>query len=442
MASTEVVYVARCDTHHALYGQNLEFRYLDGFLLSAAYMFSDYVACIVFDKGRSLEHSGVPIGRVVAAYRQEYGTQPWLICDKCADYLSLSEEDRRGAREAAARALTNPNEVGHTAEIPNFGLKNRDALAIGYASRLIPTNKEMASLAVFYDEIWVPHPCDLSPNGTKNIASFYRDLAGENFAIPQLQAAQDQYAKKKERWKDLFDEGVLRTMPPFERFGGVIKDDSTIAFNDYASWFSRLPKEAASFANETQHLESLVLAMHRLDAKKHHPELFISDPQDTSTAKLSGFLNDAILACRIPMLASLNADQILELREKVQDAKQGYRQYINQLTDDVEGRVLSGHSTEFDAARKTAERKVIPAYEEYLKQLKATEAGLGAKLLAAGGKFLQVDAAPWTPKFWGAILECFSTVIGSAAEQNREAYLSNEKQAFHYLATVERSAKG
>lgn len=438
MEDVKKVYISSCDTHHALHGKNFDFNYLNGFLLSADYIFSDDIARAIFDNKGTLENQGISIRSIINNVQKQYGNQPWLICMQCAKCLGLSKDDLDLAKKSTIRALSDKNELGHTPLSSGLRSQNKNVLAIGYSSRLIPSRDEMASLAVFYDEIWLPHPCDLSPSGAKNLKGLYRELCGKDHEIPQLEAAQAKYESECEQWSTLFDEGILKTMPPFERFQSILGDDNTMSFSSYISWFERLPKEAKPFTNGTHHLESLVLAMHRLDAIKKYPELFISNVHDTSTTRLSGYLNDAIITCRIPVLTSLNSDQILEIKEKVKDSKLGYQQYLNQLADDIEQRILSGNENELVAARKTAERKVIPEYENYLKQITAKEFGFGTKVLSAGGKFLQVDAAPWTPKFWGAIIECFSSILGHAADRDKDSYLSNEKQAFCYLATLER----
>jgi hypothetical protein len=437
MSSTKAIYIASCDTHSVFFGSKRDFEYLEGYLLSTEYIFSDEIAPLVLDKDKEHESNGIPIGRIVSIYRQTYGDVPWLICDQCANVLPISPDDLAMANDAAHRRLHDPLEQGHAPEISRFGFQNGNSLVIAYGSRLMPTKAEMSTLTIFYDEVWLPHPCDLLTNGAKNLASMYQQLTGDA-NVPGLQAAQDIYGKKRELWKPLFDEGVLRTMPPFEIFGGLYKNNNTISVNDYLGWFMRIPEEAKLVSKDTQHLESFVLAMHRLDSKKLYPELFISDPNDRSTSRLSGLLHNEILACRIPEISSLNADQILELRHRTKDLKLGYKQYLSQLSDELEDRLSAGNTLELEEARKIAERKVIPEYENYVRQLKNEEISFGAKILEAGGKFLQVDASIWTPKFWGAILEIFSSTIYSAAEQDQRAYLSNEKQAFHYLATIQR----
>ena len=40
-------------------------------------------------------------------------------------------------------------------------------LSITYSSGLIPPSELMSTLAVFYDEIWLPYPYDLDPHGVQ-----------------------------------------------------------------------------------------------------------------------------------------------------------------------------------------------------------------------------------------------------------------------------------
>jgi uncharacterized protein (DUF1330 family) len=438
MPDKDSIYISSCDTHNVLFAEARNFKYLEGFLLSARYIYSDEIAPLLLDRDKKHESKGTPIERVISHYRQAYGEQPWLICDQCAKLLPITPNDLILANDAARRRLHDPSEQGHAPEKPCRQLGKGDTLVIAYASRLVPTAAEMATLALFYDEIWLPHPCDLLTHGAKNLASLYRQLTGDCI-VPGLQAAQEIHGRKREHWKPLFDEGILRTMPPFELFGGLFRNRDAISIEDFVGWFARIPKEAELFSTDAQHLESFVLAMHRLDAKKLYPELFISDPNDRSTARLSGLLHNQILTCRIPEMQGLNSEQILELRQLTKIAKQGYRQYLNQLSDDLEQRLATGNTAELETASKIAERKVIPEYEQYVKQMKKQETRFGAKFLEASGKFMQIDASVWTPKFWGALIEIFSSTLYSAVEQDQDRYLSNERQAFHYLATLQQN---
>jgi len=57
-------------------------------------------------------------------------------------------------------------------------------LSITYSSELIPPPETMRTLAVYYDEIWLPHPYDLDPKVLRlfNLSPFstlfsYSDIA-------------------------------------------------------------------------------------------------------------------------------------------------------------------------------------------------------------------------------------------------------------------------
>lgn len=60
-------------------------------------------------------------------------------------------------------------------------------------------------------------------------------------------------------------------------------------------------------------------------------------------------------------------------------------------------------------------------------------------MLAAGGKFFQIDAAPWTPKFWGGIVEMLFGSIAKGSEVE-VTLKTNPGQALQYLATLKRLA--
>ena len=85
---------------------------------------------------------------------------------------------------------------------------------------------------------------------------------------------------------------------------------------------------------------------------------------------------------------------------------------------------------------KVVERKVIPQYLEFKRRLESRSAGFWGKTLAAGSKFMQIDASPWTPKFYWALFEAIS---GSISERGKleEECKSNAGQAFQYLAKLE-----
>jgi len=61
-------------------------------------------------------------------------------------------------------------------------------------------------------------------------------------------------------------------------------------------------------------------------------------------------------------------------------------------------------------------------------------------VLDAFGKLAEIDAAPWTPKFYGSLLKALGmTFITTASEQKDR--LSNRYQAFKFMQEIEKSSK-
>lgn len=136
----------------------------------------------------------------------------------------------------------------------------------------------------------------------------------------------------------------------------------------------------------------------------------------------------------MPQLSALSPEQILEVREVLKDTKEGFTLRIYEAVEEVEQRLKSGDPSEVVAAQKTVERNLLPWYFEMRRQFESQRTGFWSRALAFGGKLLQIDASPSTPKFWGQIIEAFS---GGMSETAKAEARSNAGQAFQYLAKVE-----
>jgi hypothetical protein len=115
--------------------------------------------------------------------------------------------------------------------------------------------------------------------------------------------------------------------------------------------------------------------------------------------------------------------------------------YLYSLADEVEKRAKEGQGWEEEAALAVVERKVIPEYVQFRRILESKKTGFWAKALAAGGKFMQIDASPWTPKFYWGLFEAFSTSIDARTKLEEDAR-SNAGHAFQYLAKLESKLAG
>jgi hypothetical protein len=256
-------------------------------------------------------------------------------------------------------------------------------------------------------------------------------------------------------WALLFEQDLLKTMLP------ISIDDlektyipskfffKNISFEFiYGFYWNKMVNAIKRFMDEgdpdviagemsLDFISPFLTAIHRIRSDKPCPELFISDPSDTRTEHLAGFLVHSLFQYKVLQLQALNAEQILEIRGYLKDTKEGFTYYINQMTDDVEQRMKSGNFSEMEASQKTIERKILPLYEEFRRQLAAKKTGYWANVLSASAEFLKVDAAPWTPKFYGEVLKWLGVALNLTAK-DEEALLTNQNQAFQYLATLER----
>ena len=90
-------------------------------------------------------------------------------------------------------------------------------------------------------------------------------------------------------------------------------------------------------------------------------------------------------------------------------------------------------------ANNLIETELIPDFKEFRRQLEARGAGKWDKVLDAAGKVAEIDAAPWTPKFWALLLKAMGiTIVRSVAE--KEDTLSNKYQAFKFMSDLQSAA--
>jgi len=82
------------------------------------------------------------------------------------------------------------------------------------------------------------------------------------------------------------------------------------------------------------------------------------------------------------------------------------------------------------------ERKLLPKYLEFRRQLQMKKFGFWDKVLSTTAKFFEIDAAPWTPKFYGVLFHAFFE-SAQATEDAMGKAASNASHAFQYIAHLE-----
>jgi len=318
-----------------------------------------------------------------------------------------------------------------------------------YASGLSIPRADLATLAVFFDEIWLPYPYDVDPDAI-GLPGF-KDSGHVALGTLFLQRVREEFRAWKESAAPLFNEGVLRTLPPPIQTASVwptnFLHDLQRGMDTRNGGFGFGTPTEQVLAGKIRHwdiaLGKPALATYAAFSPKPAPELFLrprTEP-DTSTLRLAALLARSLFQYQIPQLAPLSADEILEVRNLIAKEKEGLVAYLYSLADEVEKRAKQGQGWEEEAALAVVERKVIPEYLQFRRILESKTTGFWANVLAAGGKFMQIDASPWTPKFYWGLFELFSTSIGARTKLEEDAR-SNAGHAFQYLAKLESKLAG
>ena len=300
----------------------------------------------------------------------------------------------------------------------------------------------MSTLAVFYDEIWLPYPYELHRllpyhGGLLDVISMDDDV------LSYLRNAEDIYVEQRSQWETLFRQGIIKTLEPL--FASEIP--LYLLDQDTPHRLSKFQERLKNFSSHGAHGNliispqqiasgSFALAIHSLYVFKSRPELFISDPSDTHTSRLAGFLVDAIFQLKIPQLKTLNAEQILEVRYKLRNFKEGFTDYVIRLTNDVEALLQSGETSELVAAQKIAERYFETDYRQIRRQIEPLKIMFGGSILAAGGAFFLTAAVQTTPALLAALAVLYGTVLKDFW-QTEVADSANDKQAFKFIAKLE-----
>jgi hypothetical protein len=311
---------------------------------------------------------------------------------------------------------------------------------IVYNSDLMISNqRELSTLCVFYDQVLLPYT---TPHGSRALAStgsphipyppaFYEDL---------LEAGIDRnVAKWEERNSLLFSEGVLARLPEARNRADLMQ--VLRGMRPHREEFIELflsTNFTLSTSDRTDAVLPLDLAIHLLRADILAPQIFVSRSLLPPGEVLKTFQAKATFAYLLPELTDLRPEDILEIRREVRDTREGFSMHLQKLSKELDERVSAGEApAEVERlATRLVETELIPDYREFRRQLASRGAGAGAKLLGALERILEIDAAPWTPKFYGQLLRAVGlSAVG--VEEERRARFSNRSQAFQFMGRVE-----
>ncbi|MBM4043800.1 MAG: hypothetical protein FJ279_01680 [Planctomycetes bacterium] len=329
--------------------------------------------------------------------------------------------------------------------------------AVIYNSGLVISDPgELATFCAFYDTTWLPY------TDAGSCRKFVHVVEGKIVAMVhrikyitedgRKAIGGDEIIQWEKQHEDLFLERVIaKTPPPAKRTsedeleerwfpaGGrdVPKEFEKVNFRLLIPLVDRdgRPKDAFALHED--------LARHLLRRDLPLPQVFITHSKSASREVLKAIQARAIFTYFLPSLSQLRDDQILEVRRKVRDLREGFSMHLQTLSKGVEERISGGEGPEelTAYARSVVETDLIPDYREFRRQLAAEKGGFWSQVLDRAGKVFEIDTAPWTPKFYGDVLKALGFTALAYASARKES-LSNRSQALQFMARVEDVFKG
>ncbi len=303
-----------------------------------------------------------------------------------------------------------------------------------YNSDLIIRNPaDLAAFGIFYNRVFLPYT---TPETSRAyIAADATSVFGADLVFNDDQASEDVNLWSEEN-ELLFHEGVIVRLP-------LATDLDTLDLllgleSSSLSLFLRLPSQVTFEGQSGTTIIKQDLALHLLRTDINVPGIFVTESIGASHPAMVALEAKAAFSYLLPAVSPLTAEQILQVRRRVADTRAGFNMHLLALSRGVEERLANGASiVEMERwAKSVVASELIPDYEEFKRQLTAKGSGIPAQVLDAAGSFLEIDAGPTTPKFYGKLLQLLGIRIGSHAKELKEK-LSNRHQAFQFMSKVD-----
>ena len=321
------------------------------------------------------------------------------------------------------------------------------AYEIVYSSDItIEEAGELAALCIFYDRIVLPGVTDAQVD---SITVRLDDTMQSLEALRTL--SKGHFARGPVDWSDaaswdaahhaLFQENVLaRLGPPPNPHGAMDEDvffelsaeDQFLALTQMKRWEVEEDADGEAFLT----IRPDILA-HLQRADLELPQMHTCGRQPASREVMKYLQARSAFSYTLPKLQRLRVDEILELRRRVKDTREGFSMHLQKLSQRLEQQARHGASIADISrdAQSLMETELVPDYVEFRRQLRGEPLSNGKRILDVAGKVLKIDASPWTPKFWGELLEALGVSLGDSKERREKA--SNKAHAFRFLNILE-----
>ncbi|OLL32694.1 hypothetical protein BTH42_05580 [Burkholderia sp. SRS-W-2-2016] len=329
-------------------------------------------------------------------------------------------------------------------------------------------NADLATYCIFYDKVLLPHTTEATIG---NVLEFTRS-SGSNAAPTLLSVLEpsadrfihgavhlhadsvlgEQLIDWEKRNKSLFQEGVLSRLPAGEEIDWKKEDGMTLT-----PTLANLIRKPTRLIKNTPSVYGYLSLFHgdddvfffQKDVISHllrtdivQPQIFVSKSARPVREVLKACEAESVFRYLLPRIALAEPDQILEVRRKVRNTREGFSMHLQKLSEGIESKLKGGE--DFDEIRSFAqsviETKLIPDYREYVRQIRAEKSGFWGKVIDPASKILQIDAAPWTPKFYGDLMKSLGFTFLAATSEKKQRQ-TNASQAYQFMYRVEKSLR-
>lgn len=304
--------------------------------------------------------------------------------------------------------------------------------ALSYGSRLnYDSSSEMTTICLLYDTVVLPHR--VVHGGILRVSEIdgQYTLVRDDDDWDDDWSHEDYEAFYAGQTKELIEAGVVRRASP---------PDNSVSIADAETLFKKMDSQLIELLLQNAVLSTKVLRQNPLTRefeeqpnesyksipcdlvrncyrKDHNTPLAFSSSHSNAAAKLH--LAASAFRLVVPGVGSLRPNELLELREKTKDNREGFSAHIQELSGDLELMIRSGATEEEIklAAEATVRTRISPRLSEFERQLHAIKAERKSGWVQVISSFLQIDSAPWSPKFFGQILQSLGALTQESVEQ-------------------------
>jgi hypothetical protein len=154
---------------------------------------------------------------------------------------------------------------------------------------------------------------------------------------------------------------------------------------------------------------------------------------------VNALLSEAAFKLVLPVVSNIPVDDIMELRLRTEEFREGFRSYIQSIS--LDARQLATAGAPITEIRRYCEELVStqlsPLLAEHQRQLSALQAQKVAGKFEILSKFLEIETGPWAPKFWTELFKILSSSANVTSTELIEKK-SNLNLTLNLLRLVER----